>query len=994
MGKRKVSLDQEKIICQRYIQGEYIADIAEDFPVTRGGIRRKLIRNNIEIRPYSSAERYAAQKHLKVLSEEQEEIACQMYLEGYSYSQIHEHLGVGSKTTIQNLVERRGRKRPRKKSRIFNHQQIKEIIELYEFGWSCYKVAEKFNTSGTNIHKLLVNSGVKTRSSKEAAGTMDSESIRQTIDRYQDGASPKEIAEELGYSESHVKVVLKRSEIKTRDRSEAAGGIAQENISGMIEKYESGKSATILASEYNVNAGTIGKILRRNGVKIRSLFESFSGINESEYDAIAASYESGESAKSLGKRYNVEGVTILGILQRIGIKKRTYHESIRAVEPKDYEEIIARYEKGESSVFIGNDFDVAHSPITKLLRDHGIEIRKASGDSVQDAIDGTSRFQVPRETAFYIYELEGYPQFRKLGIAFDLKIRRKRSGGIYSDEVLVQWFSTREEAFFFEQAMLKETRHDWNYPDTLMNSGWNGITEIRTTKANTLLEIAEFYMQQIEDLGIWEFASSYCEMTTTQRNLCQSKAIESKKGKSTLPTLKVGDYVAGCTFLDQFKGGMRGGETRWKLRCNNCGTEFERRASEQWYMHNRGHKKLCHSICSRSVSDQEYKKRLSIFNRLEVLESYKGRRIKIIHRCLKHGLIKKIAPDSALQGCGLKECCGVEALSIANTKDIEYFINRATKKYGDYYDYSKSIYVDQHTPLTITCPKHGDFQQTPSIHTSPRAKGCPKCTWERFSDEYRIDYTGIRYGKLTFVRPYVSDDPSKKLHWIMRCGCGREYPTSPGNIRKENGSKMCPTCSIRQNRRRLEGDIIGKSINRFTILAEWGTNKHGNSRILCRCICGNPSIQIRHQVLSGYIQGCGCLKSGDSVYEFKSDNNRSNSDCYFYVATIDHTYFKPGIASNLNYRKRAGENRYTSFEFVSPKLCRSEAWAIEQSILVKTMDARIRSSQIDYEGWGGSTELRNPEMYSLDWYRHTFYELLDELYDVGWLDLYEKYCKA
>ena len=45
--------------------------------------------------------------------------------------------------------------------------------------------------------------------------------------------------------------------------------------------------------------------------------------------------------------------------------------------------------------------------------------------------------------------------------------------------------------------------------------------------------------------------------------------------------------------------------------------------------------------------------------------------------------------------------------------------------HGDKYDYSKVNYVNNHTLVTIICPKHGEFLQTPQAHLS--RKGCAKC---------------------------------------------------------------------------------------------------------------------------------------------------------------------------------------------------------------------------------------------------------------------------
>ena len=55
----------------------------------------------------------------------------------------------------------------------------------------------------------------------------------------------------------------------------------------------------------------------------------------------------------------------------------------------------------------------------------------------------------------------------------------------------------------------------------------------------------------------------------------------------------------------------------------------------------------------------------------------------------------------------------------------EEFIKRAKEIHGNKYDYSKVNYVNNNTKVSIICPKHGEFWQTPSCHLS--RCGCPIC---------------------------------------------------------------------------------------------------------------------------------------------------------------------------------------------------------------------------------------------------------------------------
>ena len=54
------------------------------------------------------------------------------------------------------------------------------------------------------------------------------------------------------------------------------------------------------------------------------------------------------------------------------------------------------------------------------------------------------------------------------------------------------------------------------------------------------------------------------------------------------------------------------------------------------------------------------------------------------------------------------------------------FIEKAKKIHKNRYSYSKSVYVNYRTHLTIICREHGEFEQKPKIHLHKKG-GCNKC---------------------------------------------------------------------------------------------------------------------------------------------------------------------------------------------------------------------------------------------------------------------------
>ncbi len=55
----------------------------------------------------------------------------------------------------------------------------------------------------------------------------------------------------------------------------------------------------------------------------------------------------------------------------------------------------------------------------------------------------------------------------------------------------------------------------------------------------------------------------------------------------------------------------------------------------------------------------------------------------------------------------------------------EDVIRRFKEVHSNFYDYSKTAYINKRTKVTIICPEHGEFQQLPNDHW--RGRGCPKC---------------------------------------------------------------------------------------------------------------------------------------------------------------------------------------------------------------------------------------------------------------------------
>jgi|ERR1700723_2085038 len=106
---------------------------------------------------------------------------------------------------------------------------------------------------------------------------------------------------------------------------------------------------------------------------------------------------------------------------------------------------------------------------------------------------------------------------------------------------------------------------------------------------------------------------------------------------------------------------------------------------------------------------------------------YRGCYHRVTIICRKHGPFKQWPYNHCLEGNGCPKC-GDESKAAKLAFTQETFVSKSRSVHGNRYDYSKAVYVNAHTKVTIICRKHGPFQQQAVTHLN--ASGCPRCVGE------------------------------------------------------------------------------------------------------------------------------------------------------------------------------------------------------------------------------------------------------------------------
>lgn len=125
---------------------------------------------------------------------------------------------------------------------------------------------------------------------------------------------------------------------------------------------------------------------------------------------------------------------------------------------------------------------------------------------------------------------------------------------------------------------------------------------------------------------------------------------------------------------------------------------------------------------------------------------YVNNHTKVCIVCPIHGEFWQ-TPQSHLSKNGCLECGGRKKIT------TKQFIEKSRKVHGNKYDYSKVEYKNNSTKVCIICPIHGEFWQTPSMHS--KGQGCPFCKTSKLENEMH-----------NFLEDKISFEEQKRFKWL------------------------------------------------------------------------------------------------------------------------------------------------------------------------------------------------------------------------------------
>lgn len=213
---------------------------------------------------------------------------------------------------------------------------------------------------------------------------------------------------------------------------------------------------------------------------------------------------------------------------------------------------------------------------------------------------------------------------------------------------------------------------------------------------------------------------------------------------------------------------------------------------------------------AKEVHGDEY-----IYHKELIYSSYE----KIGIECRKHGIFWQNIYNHNNKGCKCPKCVNE---IVGNKKRLKFneIINRANNIHCNKYIYHEETYTNTTNKTLITCPIHGDFEQ--SMHSHLSGQGCPKCsliknglslrlTQEEFISRIKEIHKNENYN----FSKTVYNGYDEKV--IVICPKHGEFEIKASSLLNGSGCQLCKSPKLEKQVRNslIENNINYKAQKRF-----------------------------------------------------------------------------------------------------------------------------------------------------------------------------------
>lgn len=243
-----------------------------------------------------------------------------------------------------------------------------------------------------------------------------------------------------------------------------------------------------------------------------------------------------------------------------------------------------------------------------------------------------------------------------------------------------------------------------------------------------------------------------------------------------------------------------------------------------------------------------------------------GTKVTII--CPQHGSFEQKPQHHIYEGKGCR-ACGFITGTDKRRKGLEKFIAEAKAIHGDRYDYNQVVYASVHTNVTIVCPIHGPFEQTPSSHIHQES-GCPPCgdaengrNKRKGLEQFIIEARQVHGNKYDYSQVVYTTNHSPV---IIICPEHGPFTQAPNNHCDQK--QGCPDCGLlkcHDSQRLTQEEFLSRARKAHGDRYDYSkaVYKDSSTKITIICSIHGPF----EQVPNHHVSGRGCRACGRIIVE-------------------------------------------------------------------------------------------------------------------------------
>lgn len=276
------------------------------------------------------------------------------------------------------------------------------------------------------------------------------------------------------------------------------------------------------------------------------------------------------------------------------------------------------------------------------------------------------------------------------------------------------------------------------------------------------------------------------------------------------------------------------------------------------------------------------------------------------------------------------------------------FIEQVQHLHKGVYSYINTKYIGAHNKVIITCPVHGDFEQTP--HNHKMGKGCRKCANDALAKE-RKDADSIVITNFNKIHCHIYDYSDMKYKNAQTkitiiCSTHGKFTQTPTSHLSGSG---CPSCGI-EIRKLTEDSVIARFKEFHNNKYDYSKVKYINTRVPVIIVC--PIHGEFNQIVDAHLRGHGCPSCSKSGFDVKK-----SAIVYYLKVTTDSgtVLYKIGITN------KSVNERFNLTDLNKIEIVKQEEFAIGQDALDKETEIKQKYKEFRYTGHSilqnGNTEL-------------------------------------